>query len=149
MIGPLEKAPIDIEEARLLEILKIPSIYIQFYEVEGPHEGKPLDQPMLWWWKFWQLDLKRRENFKKKKEFERNVCNKQSENILAWKRFLMRRTGCPENICQYAAEKIVINKDQALAKALGIDVQELDSKEYAAAHDYNTMLLFRQMKGKQ
>ena len=119
ILGSLEKVSIEKEEAKVLEILELPSIHVQFNSLET---DKPLDKPLLWWSKEWYKDVKRREKIKKESELRRLAANKQSENIQKVLQFFTKKYHLPEKEARFAAEKIIIDGgDRELLKAIGIE----------------------------
>jgi|ERR1051326_3964570 hypothetical protein len=144
VLGDLEKAPIYLEEARLLELLKVPSIHVQFYTLDEPI--KPLELPIVWQQKYWHQDVLRRRKLKEKHDLERLACNRMRENIQrAMKHFMRPPYSLPEKLAESTVERMVINKDVSLLKTIGINMEELNEAEWQAAHDYIEMLKQRNL----
>src|SRR2546422_10069092 len=78
ILGSLENIQIEKEEAKVLALLNIPSIHIQFNDLEN---GKELQKPILWWQKWWQKDLQKRQQEKRNSELQRLATLKNSSNI--------------------------------------------------------------------
>src|ERR1051326_3060800 len=134
VLGDLEKAPIYLEEARLLELLKVPSIHVQFYTLDEPI--KPLELPIVWQQKYWHQDVLRRRKLKEKHDLERLACNRMRENIQrAMKHFMRPPYGLSEKLAESTVEQMIVNRKncEEILKAIGITVEELNDAEWQAA----------------
>jgi hypothetical protein len=140
ILGSLEKVPIEKEEATILQILNIPSIHIQFDDLETLKE---LQKPLLWQQKEWFKDITRREKIRKESELRRIAANKQSENIQKVISFFMAKYHLPEKESRFAAEKMIIEGpiDKELLKQLGIiNIQDVTPEEKKSLGTYYKIL---------
>jgi hypothetical protein len=145
VLGDLDRVPIFIEEARVIEIQKVPGVHVQFFPLDGPHMDTPLVRPLLWNWKHWHLDELRRRKLREKSALERVATNKASEQVAVITRAFQAKYRLPDELARYGAEKIVINQDLSMMRQLKIPVEDLTDAEFAAAKGYLEMLKQREI----
>lgn len=83
-------------------------------------DGKPLPEPLLWWYSFWQSDYTtymRRKVYSEKQFIAREI---ELFNIRSVTKVLMKSTGMREEDAMNAALTIVKKNNEALYAALGV-----------------------------
>lgn len=144
-LGNLPSAPIAKEEAQLLEILQIDTLYIQWNDIDT---GKPLKLPILWLLAKWREDEKHRAELRRQHEIHKKAVAKLHESVENLARVLSKRTGFSVDQMLWTAAQIIQRGDLEMVKQFGVELPERTEEEIRAL-DYKTFTSYKyERKGK-
>jgi hypothetical protein len=131
IIGPLDRAPVDLIDGQLLSMVDHEErfIHVQFVDLKT---GEKLEKPIVWNKKDWKATYAEHLRQKQNSELRRSSALKQSENIQNVMKKLMVSYHLDEKQARHAAERMVIDGDHKFLNALGIHITERTEEEKKA-----------------